>query len=119
MDKINLSEKLAAFTDTWSPKIVGELNGQYVKLAKLEGEFIWHRHDEEDELFVVLGGRMTLHTREESITLEKGELLVVPRGVEHKPVGEPMAQVLHVSSVSTRNTGNVENERTVADPEWI
>jgi len=119
MKKINLGQKLASFTETWSPKIVGELNGQYLKLARLEGEFIWHSHDEGDEAFLVVDGKMTLFTREEAIPLEKGELLIVPRGVEHKPVGEPVCEVLHLAAIDTVNTGNVRNERTVDEPDRI
>ena len=119
MNKVDLNEKLASFTEMWSPKIVGELNGQHVKLVKVEGEFLWHRHDEEDELFLVLDGTFRVEFRTESITLEKGQFLIVPRGVEHKPVAEPTASVLVMEPATTLNTGNVSNARTVEAPERI
>lgn len=119
MEKVNIAETLARFTDTWSPRIVGELNGQHVKLVHTEGEFLWHHHDDEDEMFLVVDGRFTIHFRHESITLEPGEFLVVPRGVEHKPEAEPRASVLVFEPASTLNTGNVTNERTVAKPERL
>jgi mannose-6-phosphate isomerase-like protein (cupin superfamily) len=112
-DKVNLAEKLALFSDTWSPKIVGELNGQQVKLAKLEGEFVWHRHEREDELFLVLDGVLELELRDRRVRLERGELFIVPRGVEHLPRALPEAHVLLLEPASTLNTGDVRNERTV------
>ena len=119
MQKVNLSEKLAQFSDQWKPKIVGELNGQHVKLAKILGEFIWHKHDHEDELFLVVKGRFRMEFRDRHVWLEEGEFLVVPRGVEHRPVAEEEAHVLLFEPASTLNTGNVRNERTVADLERI
>ncbi len=119
MKKVDLHEKLASFAETWSPKIVGELNGQHVKLAKVEGEFLWHHHDDEDELFLVLEGRFRVDFRDESVTLEKGQFLIVPRGVEHRPAGEPTASVLVMEPASTLNTGNVRSPRTVDEPERI
>ena len=119
MEKVDLREKLASFTDTWSPRIVGELNGQHVKVVKTEGEFLWHHHDDEDELFLVLEGTFRIEFRDEVITLEKGQFLIVPRGVEHKPVASPTASVLVVEPTTTLNTGNVRNERTVTDPRRI
>jgi mannose-6-phosphate isomerase-like protein (cupin superfamily) len=113
MNKINLADKLAQFDDYWSPKIVGELNGQHVKLAKIKGEFVWHHHEQEDELFLVLDGRMRLEFRDHQVVLEKGECCIVPRGVEHRPVGEEEAHLLVFEPVGTLNTGNVRNERTV------
>jgi mannose-6-phosphate isomerase-like protein (cupin superfamily) len=113
MERINLREKLSLFQEAWKPKIIGELNGQYVKLVKFSGEFVWHHHDIEDELFLVLEGRMAMHFRDRVVRLEKGEMIIVPRGVEHKPVAEPEAQVLLFEPASTLNTGNVRNERTV------
>lgn len=118
-DKVNLSEKLEQFTEHWSPRIVGELNGQHVKLAKLKGEFVWHRHEREDELFLVLRGHLSIHLRDRTVELEPGELFIVPRGVEHKPVAAAEAHVLPLEPVSTVNTGNVRNERTVETPERI
>lgn len=113
MDRINLREKLALFDETWSPKVVAELNGQMVKLAKLEGEFAWHSHANEDELFLVLDGEIEIHFRDRVVTLGPGELCVVPRGVEHKPVAAQRADVLLFEPASTRNTGGVDETRTV------
>ena len=119
METINLSEKLSRFTDHWSPKIVGELNGQQVKLAKLLGEFVWHAHKEEDELFLVLEGRLVIQLRDGNIVLEPGELAIVPRGVEHRPVAEEEVHVLLFEPASTLNTGTLRNERTVDRLDWI
>ena len=119
MEKVNLEEKLRAFEETWSPRIVGELNGQQVKLVKLEGEFIWHRHDNEDELFLVVKGRLRIRLRDRDIELEPGEFFIVPRGVEHQPIAEPTAEVLLFEPASTLNTGNLRNERTVEKLERI
>ena len=119
MDKVDLSAALARITDHWNPRIVGELNGQHVKLAKLKGEFVWHHHEHEDELFLVLGGELTLEFRDRSITLREDEFLVVPRGIEHRPVAEREAHVLLFEPASTLNTGNVRNERTVERPERL
>jgi len=113
MNKVNLAEQFARFSDHWSPKVVGELNGQQVKLVKVEGEFVWHHHEHEDELFLVVQGELTIHFRDRAITLGEGEFLIVPRGVEHKPVAEREAHVLLLEPASTLNTGNVRNERTV------
>ena len=112
MEKVNLAEKLTLFSEHWSPKIVGELNGQQVKLAKLLGSFDWHRHDGEDELFLVLQGTLTLRLRERDVVLREGELFIVPRGVEHQPVAEEEVHVLLFEPVSTLNTGNLRNART-------
>jgi mannose-6-phosphate isomerase-like protein (cupin superfamily) len=117
--KVNLREKLAAFDEHWSPRIVAELNGQHVKLAKLQGEFVWHHHEHEDELFLVLEGTLVLCLRDRDITLEEGEFFVVPRGVEHKPVALEEVHLLLLEPASTLNTGNVLDERTVEHPEWI
>ncbi len=113
MDKVNLAQKFSSFSDFWSPKVVGELNGQQVKLAKLEGEFVWHHHPDEDELFLVVRGSLALHLRERVIELGEGEFFIVPRGVEHKPVAAREAHVLFFEPASTLNTGNVTSERTV------
>ena len=113
MDKINLREKFARFTGQWSPKIVGELNGQLVKLVKFQGPFVWHHHDNEDELFLVVKGRFRMEFRDRQIWLEEGEFLIVPRGIEHRPVAEEEAHVLLFEPASTLNTGNVRNERTM------
>lgn len=119
MEKINLRRKLDSFSDHWSPKIVAELNGQHVKLVKFQGEFVWHHHDHEDELFLVLKGRFRMELRDRDIWLEEGEFLVVPRGIEHRPVAEEEVQILLFEPASTLNTGNVENERTVREPRKI
>jgi mannose-6-phosphate isomerase-like protein (cupin superfamily) len=112
MDKVNLREKFNLFTEQWSPKIVGELNGQQVKLVKFLGPFVWHHHDNEDELFFVVTGRFRMEFRDRHVWLEPGEFLIVPRGVEHRPVAEEEAQVLLFEPATILNTGNVRNERT-------
>ncbi|MGH0035680.1 MAG: cupin domain-containing protein [Myxococcota bacterium] len=117
--KVNLSEKLHQFTERWSPRIVGELNGQHVKLAKFEGEFVWHHHEHEDELFLVLRGHLSIHLRDRVVELAEGEFFIVPRGVEHKPVTAAEAHVLLLEPASTVNTGNVRNERTVDGPQRL
>lgn len=119
MEKVNLARKLARFDERWSPRIIAELNGQHVKLAKLEDEFVWHRHEHEDELFLVLKGRLTMCFRDRDVVLEPGELLVVPRGTEHLPVAQGEVHVLLFEPAGTLNTGNVRNERTVERPETI
>ena len=119
MEKVNLSEKLGLFSDLWSPKIVGELNGQHVKLVKLKGEFMWHHHDNEDEFFFVLRGSLAIHLRDRVVALNEGEFFIVPKGVEHKPVASDEAHVLLLEPVSTLNTGNVRSERTVDAPDYL
>jgi mannose-6-phosphate isomerase-like protein (cupin superfamily) len=119
VQKVNLAEKFALFDAYWSPKIVGELNGQYVKVAKLQGEFVWHHHDAEDELFLVLKGRLTIRLRDRDVVLDPGEFLIVPRGIEHKPVAEEEVHVLLFEPKSTLHTGNVRTERTVEKLDWI
>jgi mannose-6-phosphate isomerase-like protein (cupin superfamily) len=114
VEKVNLAEKLVLFSDHWSPKVVGELNGQQVKLVKFQGEFVWHKHDQEDELFLVVKGRFRMEFRDRHVCLEQGEFLVVPRGVEHRPVAEEEVHVLLFEPATTLNTGDVQNERTVA-----
>ena len=113
MDKVNLRDKLSRFTEHWSPKIVGELNGQLVKVVKFTGEFVWHHHDHEDELFLVVKGRFRMEFRDRHIWIEEGEFIIVPRGVEHRPVAEQEAHVLLFEPATTLNTGNVRNERTL------
>ena len=115
MDVVNLAEKFAAFEEKWSPRVVAELNGQHVRLAKLEGSFIWHQHPNEDELFLVVHGRLTLRLRDRDVVLNPGELFVVPRGVEHLPIAEEECHVLLFEPASTLNTGDVENERTIRE----
>ncbi len=113
MEKVNLAEKFARFDEYWKPKLVGELNEFHVKLAKLKGEFVWHHHEHEDELFLVLKGRLQMRFRDQEIWIEEGEFLIVPRGVEHLPVAPEEVQVLLVEPKSTLNTGNLRNDRTV------
>lgn len=118
MDKVNIDHKLSEIGEHWNPRIVGELNGQHVKLAKLKGEFVWHHHDDEDELFLVVRGSLLIRLpEEEEVVLDEGEFLIVPRGVEHQPVAEEEVHVLLFEPAGTLNTGNVRNERTVEDPE--
>jgi len=112
MKKVNLSEKLALFSEHWHPHIVGELNGQHVKVAKIEGAFDWHHHEAEDELFLVVSGTMDLELRDQTVTLEEGEFFIVPRGVEHRPVAREECHIVLFEPASTRNTGNITNERT-------
>ncbi len=116
MNKVNLADKLSGITDYWSPRIAGELNGQQVKLVKLKGEFVWHHHDNEDELFYVLKGRLLMRLRDGDMTINEGEFLIVPRGVEHQPVAEVEVHVLLFEPAGTLNTGNVRDERTVETP---
>jgi len=119
MEKVNLAAKFSTFDELWSPKIVGELNGQCVKIVKVKGEFVWHHHDVEDELFMVIEGRLTIKFRDRDVTLEEGKFLIVPHGVEHKPVAEEEAHVLLFEPRTALNTGNVRNERTVETPAVI
>ena len=113
MNVINISEKLSSFSDHWSPKIVGELNGQQVKLAKLKGEFIWHSHEHEDELFLVIRGTLRMQFRDREEIIGEGEFIIVPAGVEHRPVADEEVHVMLFEPASTLNTGNVHDERTV------
>jgi len=119
MEIVNLNAKLAQIVGTWQPKIVAELNGQQVKLVKLEGEFVWHHHAAEDELFLVLAGRLRMEFRDRVQELGPGELIVVERGVEHRPVATEETHVLLFEPATTLNTGNLRNERTVERPERI
>ncbi len=119
MEKVNIAGKLKLIDDYWKPRIVAELNGQHVKLVKLKGEFIWHHHEMEDELFLVMKGRLRMEFRDRHVWVEEGDFIVVPRGVEHRPVAEEEAHVLLFEPASTLNTGNVHNERTVEKLERI
>ena len=119
MEKVNIAEKLRLIDEYWSPKLVGELNDQVVKLAKLKGEFTWHKHDAEDEMFLVLEGRLVIKFRDQNITLKENEFLIVPRGVEHKPVAEEEVHVLLFEPTTTLNTGDVRNELTKENIERI
>ena len=113
MHSVNLAQKFGLFDDYWSPKIVGELNDAYVKLVKLKGEFVWHHHDAEDELFLVVKGRLLLRLRDREVWVNEGEFAIVPKGVDHLPVARDEVHVLLIEPKSTLNTGNVRNERTV------
>lgn len=112
MNTINLEQKLVLFSDYWSPKIIGELNGQLVKLAKFKGEFVWHKHDNEDEFFYVIKGVLKMEFRDKAVTIHAGELIIVPRGVEHKPVAEEEVSVMLFEPETTLNTGDTTNELT-------
>ena len=112
IEKINLSEKLSQFADYWNPRIVAELNGQHVKLTKLKGEFVWHHHEAEDELFLIIRGRLRMQLRDGEVVVGPGEAIVIPRGVEHRPVADEEVQLLLFEPASTLNTGNVRSERT-------
>lgn len=112
MRKVSLTEKLESFNDYWNPRIIGEVNDSYVKLAKLKGEFIWHRHEDEDELFLVVKGTLRIELPEGEVRLEEGELMIIPKGVEHRPVADGEAHVLLFEPKSTLNTGNVRDRRT-------
>jgi mannose-6-phosphate isomerase-like protein (cupin superfamily) len=119
MEKVNLREKLDLFAEHWQPKIVGDLNRQHIKLVKFQGTFIWHHHDNEDELFLVVKGRFRMEFRDKNVWLEEGEFVIVPRGVEHRPVADEEAHVLLFEPASTLNTGNVRNERTLPELQRI
>lgn len=119
MEKVNLADKLSCFDELWSPKVVGELNGQQVKLVKVKGEFVWHHHDHEDELFLILEGSLKMELRDGDVWLEPGEFLIIPRGVEHRPVAAEEVHLLLFEPATTLNTGNVRNERTVERPQRI
>ena len=119
MDKVNLTEKFGQFSDHWNPRIIGELNGQHVKAAKLKGEFIWHHHENEDEMFLVTKGILKMEFRDKTVKIEPGEFIIVPRGIEHKPVAEEEVELLLFEPASTLNTGNIENERTKKNLETL
>ena len=118
MNVINIAQKFSLFQEYWQPRIAGELNDSYVKLAKLKGEFVWHQHDNEDELFLVVKGKLLIKLRDQDLWLEAGEFAIIPKGVEHCPIAEEEVQVILLEPKSTLNTGNLQNERTIA-AEWI
>jgi mannose-6-phosphate isomerase-like protein (cupin superfamily) len=118
MEKVNLAQKFYLIHDYWRPKIVGELNESYVKLVKLKGEFVWHKHDREDELFLVIKGTLMIKLRDQDIQLGEGELAIIPKGVEHMPVANDEVQVILLEPRTTVNTGDIQNERTV-ESEWL
>lgn len=117
--KVNLEESLARIREPWSPRIVGALNGQHVKLARLRGEFVWHRHADADELFLVLSGVLRMELRDREVEVRQGEFVIVPRGVEHRPVAPEEVEVLLFEPEGTRNTGDAEDPRTIEVPEWL
>jgi mannose-6-phosphate isomerase-like protein (cupin superfamily) len=114
IEPVNLAQKLTLFQEYWSPKVVGELNDNYLKVVKVKGEFVWHKHDEDDELFLVLKGRLVIQLRDQDIPLTEGDFLVVPKGVEHKPVAVDEAHILLIEPKSVINTGDAADERTIA-----
>ena len=113
MDKINLEEKLSLFHEYWSPRIIGEVNESYVKLAKLKGDFLWHTHENEDEMFYVIKGALTIKFKEKDVNLHEGECILIPKGIEHMPVAKEEVHVMLIEPKTTLNTGNVINERTI------
>ena len=117
--KVNLAEKFSRFSEHWSPKIIGEVNDSYVKAVKFKGEFLWHHHENEDELFLVVRGKLTMRLRDGTVTVNPGEFIIIPRGVEHLPVADEETHVILLEPKSTLNTGNVRNERTVPNLERI
>ena len=119
MNKVNLAEKFNLFNEHWSPRVVGELNGQYVKLAKFKGEFMWHSHANEDELFLVVKGTLRIEFRDGSVTLNEGEFYIVPKGVEHKPIADEEAHIMLLEPKSTEQTGGVESDLLVDNQPWI
>ena len=119
MNKINLTEKFKLFNEHWSPKIVGELNDSYIKLAKLKGEFDWHHHENEEEMFLVIRGELIIKFREKDIAINAGEFIVIPRGVEHLPVAKEEVHVMLIEPKATLNTGNIINEKTKQVIDWI
>ncbi len=116
---VNLAEKFSLFSEKWSPKIVARMNNYHFKLAKIEGEFIWHSHPETDEVFLVIDGELTIHLRDRDVSLKSGDLFVVPAGVEHKPAAERECQIMLIEPAGTVNTGDAGGERTVAEEDWI
>jgi mannose-6-phosphate isomerase-like protein (cupin superfamily) len=118
IQKVNLAQKFSLFQEQWQPKIVGDLNDSYVKLARLKGEFVWHYHADEDELFLVIRGKLIIRLRDGEIQLDEGEFAIIPKGVEHLPVAADEVQVLLIEPKTTKNTGNIDNERTT-NSEWI
>ena len=119
MEKVNLKDKLAVISDHYKPRVAGELNGQMIKLVKFKGEFVWHHHDNEDELFYVVKGSFDMELRDKTITINEGEFIIIPRGVEHRPVAHKEVEVMLFEPASTLNTGNVENELTLKQLEKI
>lgn len=119
INKVNISDKFSRFSDYWHPRIVGELNGQQVKLAKLKGEFVWHSHDNEDEMFLIIKGTLKMELRDKVLEIKEGEFIVIPKGVEHRPIAEEEVQVMLFEPASTLHTGNVDSELTRNQQEWL
>jgi len=119
MDKISLAQKFSLFSKHWSPKVVAELNGQHVKLVKFQGPFVWHSHEHEDELFYVVRGSFNMEFPDRTVTLQAGDMIVVPRGIEHRPVADAEVEVMLFEPASTVNTGTAGGDKTVARPDWI
>ncbi len=119
MKKINLEEKLSLFNDHWSPKIIGELNGQQVKLAKVKGEFIWHSHENEDELFYIIKGHLKIEFRDKVVELAPGEMYIIPRGVEHRPIANEEVHLMLFEPAATKHTGQIKHDLTVEKLDWI
>jgi mannose-6-phosphate isomerase-like protein (cupin superfamily) len=119
IDVVNLTQKFSLISEQWDPKIIAQLNDYQVKIAKIQGEFVWHSHPETDEIFLVIDGKLTIHLRDGDLYLEPGEMCVIPRGVEHKPAAEEECQILMVEPAGTLNTGDAGGERTVEDATWI
>jgi mannose-6-phosphate isomerase-like protein (cupin superfamily) len=119
MEKVNLAQKFTVFQDYWQPKIIGELNDSYVKLAKFKGEFVWHHHETEDELFLVVNGGLLIKFRDSEVRVGQGEFVIVPKGIEHLPIAEQEVHVLLIEPKSTLNTGNLADDRTVRNLERI
>lgn len=119
IEKVNFGNAFDSISDYWSPKIAGELNGQHVKLAKLKGEFVWHKHDQEDELFLVISGELIIELRDKKLVLKEGEMVIIPKGVEHKPVAENEVEILLFEPISTVNTGEVSSDLRKENLDWI
>lgn len=119
MDKVNVEEKLSLFRDYWNPRIVGALNGQHIKLVKFQGEFVWHKHNEEDEMFYVLNGKFRMEFRDKTVDLKEKEFIIIPKGIEHRPVAEKEVAVMLFEPASTLNTGDTKGELTRENPEQI
>jgi mannose-6-phosphate isomerase-like protein (cupin superfamily) len=119
MEKVNLNQKFSLIQDYWSPKIAGEINDSYVKLVKLKGEFVWHHHETEDELFLVVKGKLLIKLRDRDIWLQEGEFVIIPKGIDHLPIADEEAHVILLEPKTTLNTGNTQNERTVTNLEQI
>ncbi len=119
MEKVNLNQKFGLIQDYWSPKIAGEINDSYVKLVKFKGEFVWHHHETEDELFLVVKGKLLIKLRDRDIWLQEGEFVIIPKGIDHLPIADEEAHVILLEPKTTLNTGNTQNERTVTNLEQI